>query len=76
MTQIPNNRSGLMNVIFPLVQAKLNATFLFLHCFLFRWLNGRLVFLTFNRVPVNYGISNWRLNTDTEAIIKIQVRRE
>jgi hypothetical protein len=76
MTQIPNNWSGLMNAIIPLVQAKLNATFLLLHRFLFRWLNGRPVFLTINKAPVNYGISNQRLNTDTEMIIKIQVRRE
>jgi hypothetical protein len=76
MTQIPNNRTGRMNVLIPLIQAKLNATFLLLHRFLLRWLNGRPVFLTLNRVPVNYGISNQRLNTDSEAIIKIQVRRE
>ena len=76
MSQIPNNRSGLMNVIIPLVQAKLNATFLLLHRFLRRWLNGRPVFLILNRVPVNYGLSNRRRTTDTETIIKIQVRRE
>jgi hypothetical protein len=33
-----------MNVIIPLVQAKLNATFLLLHRFLRRWLNGRPLF--------------------------------
>ena len=54
----------------------MNATFLLLHRFLFRWLNGRPVFLTVNRVPVNYGHSTRRLNTDSEVVIKILVRRE
>ena len=76
MSQIPNNRSGKMNVVIPYVQAKLNATLLLLHRFLYRWLGGRQVFLTLNRVPVNYGLSTRRLNTDSEVVIKIQVRRE
>ena len=76
MSQIPNNRSGKMNIVIPYVQAKLNATFLLLHRFLYRWLGGRAVFLMLNRVPVNYGISNRRLNTDSEVVIRIQVRRE
>jgi hypothetical protein len=71
MPRILSNRSGQMNVIIPYLQAKLNTTFLLLHRFLFRWLNGRPVFLTTNRVPVNYGISNRRLNIDTELIITI-----
>ena len=65
-----------MNIVIPYVQAKLNATFLLLHRFLYRWLGGRAVFLTLNRVPVNYGISNRRLNTDSEVVIRIQARRE
>jgi hypothetical protein len=76
MSQIPNNRSGKMNIIIPYIQAKLNATLLLLHRFLYRWLGGRQVFLMLNRVPVNYGINNRRLNTDAETVIKIQVRRE
>ena len=58
MSQIPASRSGKMNVINPYVQAKLNATFFLLHCFLYRWLNSRQVFITLNRVPINYGLSN------------------
>ena len=65
-----------MNIVIPYVQAKLNATLLLLHRFLYRWLGDRAVFLMLNRVPVNYGISSRRLNTDAEAVIKIQVRRE
>ena len=65
-----------MNIVIPYVQAKLNATLLLLHRFLYHWLGGRAVFLTLNRVPVNYGISNRRLNTDSEVVIRIQVRRE
>ena len=76
MSQIPGNRSGRMNNAIPYIQAKLNTTLLLLHRFLHRWLGGRHVFLTLNRVPVNYGISPKRLHTDTEVVIKIQVRRE
>ena len=73
MSQIPNNRSGKINVVIPYVQVKLNATLLLLHRFLYRWLGGRQVFLTLNRVPVNHGLSTRRLNTDSEVVIKIQV---
>ena len=66
MSQIPNNRSGKMNVVMPYVQAKLNAALLLLHRFLYRWLGGRQVFLTLNRVPVNYGLSTRRLTMDSE----------
>ena len=76
MSQIPNNRSGKMNVVIPYVQAQLNATLLLLHRFLYRWLGGRQVFLTLNRVPVSYGVSTRRLNTVSKVVIKIQVRRE
>ena len=65
-----------MNAAISYIQVKLNATYLLLHRFLFRWLLGRPVFLTVNRVPVNYGHSTRRLNTDSEMVIKILVRWE
>jgi hypothetical protein len=76
VSQIPSNRSGKMNAVIPYIQAKLNATYLLLHRFLLRWLHGRPVFITVNRVPVNYERLNQRLNTDLEVVLKILVRRE
>ena len=65
ISQVPGNRSGHMNAIIPQLQAKLNALFLLLHRFLFRWLSGRPVFLLVSQVPVNYGNSTRRRLTSS-----------
>ena len=52
--QIPGNRLGSYNNSISNVQAKLNVTFLLLHCFCYRWLASRNFFLQLARTPVNY----------------------
>jgi hypothetical protein len=65
-----------MNAIISQLQAKLNALFLLLHRFLFRWLSGRPVFLLVSQVPVNYGNSARHRLTDAKTIIRIQVKHD
>ena len=73
LDQIPGNRSGSYNNSIPNLQAKLNATFLLLHCFCYRWLAGRRFFTQLVCTPVNY---NSGLRQLVETIMVVRVPRE
>ena len=73
LDQNPGNRSGSYNNSIPNLQAKLNATFLLLHRFCYRWLAGRNFFLQLVRTPTH---SNSVLQQLVETIMVIRVPRE
>ena len=74
LDQIPGNRAGAYNNSIPNLQAKLNATFLLLHRFCYRWLAGRRFFLQLTRTQVNYN-SGPRLLVETILVVRVPRER-